>query len=165
MELVAFLLLGIVSLIIVYEDFKGRTVHLFALAGFLGVGVFFHFWVKTISWLDLGLNQAFLILLFAFSFCISKFYFGKSLFKMIGLGDLIYLVIVTLFFDFPTFVIWFNLALVGSLIFHLIVARVLLRSRNSKQLIPLAGYSAIIFTLAILYETYVGSAASFIYQP
>lgn len=165
MEMITLGLIGLVSLIIAIQDFKTRSIHLFVLLAYLGLFPVFGLYIRKPDLIDIGLNLGFLIAVLSITWLVSILVFKRKIFEIIGLGDVLYLLISVLYFRFPDYLIWFNIGLMFSLIVHFFVSGFNHKHSDSKQLIPLAGYLAIIFTFAIAFENYVGSINSIIYHP
>ena len=157
-----FFIYAIIALLIAFQDFEGRAVSVLWFVFFALLAVPYYLYISTFDWISWLLNIAFVMTLLALSGIILKLRVGKKIKEMLGAGDVVFLLISTLYFDFPSFVIWLNVGLVLSLAGHLVLIRIATSYKRSNS-IPLAGFLAIIFTFAIVFENYVTSIAQLIY--
>ena len=151
-----------IALLIAFQDFRGRAVSILWFVFYAFLCVPYYLYIATFDWIIWLLNVAFVTILIALSGIIVKMRVGKNIREMLGAGDIVFLFISTLYFDFPGFVIWLNVGLLLSLAGHLVLIRISASYKRSNS-IPLAGFLAIIFTFAIVFENYVTSIAQLIY--
>lgn len=157
--------LMIVSLGIAWQDFRARSVHIGLLLLLLATVFPFHLFVAQLDSVSILFNIVFLVLLFLIAGIVSKYIFKKSMKESIGAGDVIYLFIAALYFQFASFIVWFNASIVFVLLIHLLVQFFSPASAVRRVKIPLAGYLGITFIIAITYETYVRSIGSIVPKP
>ena len=162
MYVIFFLLFTFCSLLIFWQDFKSRSIHVYLILFFAVLPVLFHFFVQPISLWGLAFNWGFLAVIIGLSMLLIRWRNQLSFSGMFGLGDVFYLMIVSVYFDFPDFVIWLNAGLISALSMHLISNR--LSERYKKQhLIPLAGFLAPIFTVALFIHIHVGPVSAYFF--
>lgn len=143
----------LLALVILFEDFRSRSLHivLLVLVGVLGSLKFFG--QSGITILDLACNFGFLIILLVLSF--SLLYLKRGNIKgLIGAGDVLFLAFLTFYFNFPVFPILINISLILSLILHFVFQQCHTGYRSFGK-IPLAGFQAPIFACALVIDTYV----------
>lgn len=162
-QIVSELLLLGTSLVVTFEDFRSRTVSVYSLAAFL-VSSGFYFVTHLSSLVDVGLNLGYCLTLIAVTVGIVRIVFRYSIKDVLGLGDVLFLVISTPLFRFPSFVIWLNIGLILSLLIHLVLLRAS-EPYKQKKLIPLAGILSLVFWSGCIIEMYVKPISELIYQP
>ncbi len=135
----------LVSLVIAFQDFRNRQIHWFLLPIF-GIGLFF------LNFSRIGLratlynffeNVLFLFLVFVFTyiyFIIKKRKFIKLVDNYIGLGDILFLVVIAIYFTPFIFVFFFIFSMLLTL---LIFGAIHIFKNLEFSTIPLAGLIAI----------------------
>ncbi len=134
-------------LLVFYQDYKDRQVYwfLFPLIGlFCGV-LFYKNTLPELFYNALKLNLAFITVMLLIIALYSKLKLKTSLFKTIGLGDLLLCIALALSFSTIAFIVVFIWALICSLLLHM-----LLPKHNSNTLVPLAGYMSLFFLAAYI---------------
>ena len=117
-------------------------------------GAFIAYRWDEFSWLTLGFNTAFIVLLMAFLFVYIRFRFGKPelIFKQyFGLGDLLFILALTPLLPFQQFILFFTVGTFSTLVIHGIS---LLFKKQAT--IPYAGYFSLV-TLAYLLLLHSGT--------
>ena len=154
MQLFLFLLLIGLLAIIAYQDIKNREVHLFIYLGFFGLSLFYKN-EFLISITNLFTNTIYVVVIFS----LVAIYFrwikkDKEAFlnHKIGIGDFVYLIAIAPLFHFINYMLYVNIALIISLIIHLIITNWI--ARNSLKTIPLAGYMSICLILLLMVLNY-----------
>lgn len=141
-------------LFIVYQDFKFKAVSAWI---FVVLLIALSLKIYKEDGLQILLNNLKYNLLFIFSqFLLLTVYFSikakiiKNVFKeFIGIGDLIFLISIAVYFNVYSFVVFYILSLIFTLALKLIMN---IFSKSQTRLIPLAGFQAaflILFTLLI----------------
>jgi hypothetical protein len=162
MEVLCLILLGLLSIWLAYQDFSSRTVDLIGIVLFLAGAILYHFFVRPVDLIAVALNIGFLATLALVSVIVVKVVFNKTIKSMIGMGDVLYLIVAALFFELPTFIIWFNASLLIALFSHLVLTKILSRKGEKARLVPLLGYFSIVFCITLFYESYGGSLGTVI---
>jgi len=139
------------SLVVVYQDFRFREIHLpFIIFLGLTVGVrkFFLTSLLELFFIDFLINVAICIMLLA---TLRTYYFfrKKSFKESIGNGDLLLFLIFALGMDSLDFPIHFTLALVFSLIAHILLKSFYIR----HQTIPLAGLMCLYLSTFLIIDS------------
>ena len=130
---------------IIYEDFKFRAIHwywlLLVLAfGFLHFG--FHGKQSLINLVLLGFQYAFI----SFYFSVKEKRIVNIVDKYLGLGDILFLLPLALFFSPANFLLFLILSLIGTLC-AVVITRIINKSNYST--IPLAGFQSIFLMIII----------------
>lgn len=155
LNILFYVILVFCSAITIIQDFKTRTIHLFVLIGFFLTGLI-HIWPFGFDgFLIILFNFSYLSVLLLIAFLVLNIWKSLSAKEMIGMGDILYLIIMTLFFDFPEFIIALNFALIGSMILHLLLCQ-LFHSYKIKRYLPMAGLMVPFFTISIVFDTWLG---------
>lgn len=142
---------------IAYQDFKYRAIHWLL---FLFISIFLTIdGLKTISFTQYILNISFNILLIFLQFALLYLYYffqGKNLksifFNIIGEGDILFIVILSLAFSWHSFLFYYILGLLFSVITWLLLKY---SGIIHSELIPFAGLMAIFCTLLLIIEIIV----------
>ena len=135
--------------VITYQDFKERQVHwiLFPLAFFLSIANSLQHITADKLLLNAGINIILVLILFLILFLYVKIRFKgkKELWQLIGLGDLLLFVVLTVNFALLNFITFSIISLFLSLITSFV---------HKHKTIPLAGVQAFcLFVLLILQNT------------
>lgn len=136
----------IVLLIVAYQDFKDREVTVLLFPLLLMLGIIMHYNTQYLEafllnlMMSFGLLSIILLLLLVYVKLIMK----KKFNEVIGLGDLLFFMVLAVSFPTITFVVLFCLSLLFSLTTYLF-----LKSRFGKY-IPLAGLQGLFLFLVLL---------------
>ncbi|MEQ9052132.1 hypothetical protein [Marinoscillum sp.] len=160
--MILFLLYTCCSLMIFWQDLKSRSIHLYLILFFALLPVFFHFLVRPIDPSSVVFNWVFLAVAIGLSMLVIRWRNHLSFSGMFGLGDVLYLMIVSVYFDFPDFVIWLNIGLMAALGIHLMAKR-FSEKYKKRNLIPLAGFLTPIFTVALYIDIHVGPVSAYFF--
>ena len=130
--------------IVFFQDMKERQVYwfLFPVIGILGGILFYKNTLSELFMMAILLNTLFILLILTVVFTYVFLKFKTSLFKTIGLGDMLLFIVLSLSFSTISFIILFVSSLVFSLLLHLI-----LKKKNKTPTVPLAGYMSLFFIL------------------
>ena len=133
-------------MLLIFQDFKDRKVTflVFPFLGILGVILHYNTQYLELFFFNLIVNLALLLLVLLMLMLYVKLIMKKQLNEVIGLGDLLFFVILGVSFPTVSFVIIFCSSLVFSLIIY-----ILLKQKIGKY-IPLAGLQALFLFLALL---------------
>ena len=135
---------------IFYQDFRYREIWWFT-PPLLLIGGFFYKW-ETLNWQHFLFNFLFISFVISFLVVYVRIRFkSNNLFKdYFGLGDVLVLLAITPFFDFPFFIYFFTVSTIISLIGYVFMS--LFKAQKS---IPYAGYVSlcvIAFLLLVQYK-------------
>lgn len=135
-----------INLVLIYQDFKERKVSLIALLLLLTANVFFVIYYGNLS--DSLMNFVFisLILLFLFLYVKIRFKNNLKLLHALGLGDIIFMLIMTLNFDLKHYLVFFN----SSILFALIISLVLSDRKKNKKIPLISFFGAVNVLFAVL---------------
>lgn len=130
---------------IFFEDLKNRQISLLAIIGLLLVGGYLNMHGQMIELLLLGVLMNLLIVsMVVFVLWIYiKLKLKKQLFRVFGLGDLLFFVFLAIGFPTPTFLVFFSASLVFSLIISIVFKKQL------TKWVPLAGLQALFVALVV----------------
>ena len=136
----------------VYTDFRYRYIQSYVVL-LLAILTGAQLWIEESPTWNLYLfNLGYTIALFAISLCIVSLKRGSWHWQtFIGRGDVFLLIPLCFWLDTWSFILWFNVSLLATLVFHGI-----LRQQtwyNNPQSIPLAGYFSVTFGVTLLYTT------------
>lgn len=135
-----------VNLVIVcYQDFKERAVFLISMVVLLFTGAGIHYMKSTevvIFFYTVAVNFVVVIILTLILFAYSKFKLKKKISETIGVGDLLFFIVLAVSFSTVSFLIIFSFSLFFSLILFLLLKPIL-----KKDNIPLAGLQALFLVL------------------
>lgn len=139
------LFLGITA----YQDFKDRAISWFLPLCLTLCGIANYYLFKNTAPLDWVLNAFFILLQLAI-ICIYLIIKTKTInikltTNYLGLGDILFLLALTPFFEFKTFILLLSGGLIFSLIGHLI-----LNGKKQQNNLPLAGWLSIYYSLYFL---------------
>lgn len=138
----------ITLLFLSYQDFKYRAISWWLLV-ILAVLPLIES-LDVIHFQQMGINGLFLLVqlsLTGFYFKIKGVGFKKLVKEYIGVGDLLFFIVLVIYFSPMNFIVFFNLSLVFSLLFYGIYNAV---SKSENILIPLAGLQALCLVLILL---------------
>lgn len=143
----------LILMIIVFQDLRYRAIHFLTLLGLFVVSAF-NFYLKGIEVSQVIYSYGYLFFCFAFGylfFVVKKKKVFNPLKSLIGIGDILYFLVVVLYFETFNYVLYFVLSMICSLIISTVVIT-LSKSKDSQYSIPLAGYAAILFLLLKLFS-------------
>lgn len=139
--------------IIFYQDLKERRVFLFILLITMVLGTFLYFKnsLLEIYLFNISTNLMLLLILMFIIYLYSKLKLKKSFFYSIGLGDILFFMVLAVSYPTMTFLILLSTSLIFSLILFLI-----LKPKLTQKIVPLAGFQAL-FLFLILFINLVFS--------
>ena len=131
---------------IVAQDFRERLVYTWL---FICVGILmslFYFFETTIFMylLNIGVNIGTLIIILGILHLYAKFKIGQPLNQVLGLGDILFFIMIAISFPIPIFFVLFSFSLIFGLLLFL-----LLKPKLKEKNVPLAGLQALFFTLVL----------------
>ncbi len=135
-------------LFITYQDFKERKVYLINLLITLILISFYHYLnsYSTYSYLyTILLNFVFLSIIFLVLYLYTVLRIKEIFLKTIGLGDIIFFIILAIGFPTLSFLIIFS----SSLIFSFILF-IFLKPRLTNKTVPLAGLQSLFLVIVVL---------------
>jgi hypothetical protein len=149
-----FLLLIVITLLIIYQDFCSRSViwYLFPLMGVLGI---INTYLHTCSWEQTFIygiiNAGFALL----QFVILKLYFSlkgngnsRLINEKIGMGDILFVFAACFFFSPVNFILFYCCSLLFAIILHLLSLKI--RAKEFALTVPLAGWMAVFLIVYII---------------
>lgn len=136
-------LLIIVFTTIFVQDSKDRQVYwfLFPIMG----SIAFYLQIENVPFYSVFINTAFNLLFILVQLFVIYLYASIKLKKSVlsevfGLGDVLFFIFIAFSFSIISFFILFLFSLIFSLVLHFV-----LRSKQTKKSVPLAGYMALFF--------------------
>lgn len=142
------LFLIVVLILVFFQDFKNRTIHVgLPIAVFL-LSVFINYISSDLKLDVIAYNIAFISiniigLVLYFSFKNKKFI--NPIDRFIGLGDIVFFLAITPLFNLKVFMIFFIFGLLFSLLIHMVFVFF-----KQKKTIPLAGYFSLFFIINVI---------------
>lgn len=135
-------------LIILIQDIRNRAVYwfLFPLSGLCAGILYYNDTLSELFAASIVINLTFIGLLIAIVFIYAKLKLKTSLKHVIGLGDVLLFVALAFSFSSVSFLILF----IFSLVFALVIHKVIKPQPKYKDLIPLAGYMSLFFAITYL---------------
>lgn len=129
-------------LAIIVQDFKERKVYMFLLIALAIVMAQFYYLKSDIQLYlsNISINLTVLLVLMGILFLYSKYKLKQALNTALGLGDVLFFVVIAISFPIPTFIIVFTYSLLFALLLYLI-----LKPKLLKKSVPLAGLQALFF--------------------
>jgi hypothetical protein len=150
--LILFFLIAI-SLIILFQDYRDRKVHLLLILGFVAGSAILQIQKNiliNIFLIESLVNFAVLLLMLTGVFVYFKWIRKMNPSTSIGTGDIIVFLAFVLGYEIMGFAIHFTLALLVSLCLHF-----LLKSKDVKyKTVPLAGYMVIYFSMQKVFNEF-----------
>ena len=136
----------VLLLIIFYQDLKERQVFLLVLLIAIVLGTFMYFKnsLLEIYVLNILTNSMLLLLLIFTIYLYSKLKLKKPFLDSIGLGDLLFFLVLALGYPTVTFLIILSISLIFSSIVFLI-----LKPKLTQKSVPLAGFQALFLFLIL----------------
>jgi len=160
MQALIFGLYVLISLIVSYQDFKTRSIHILTILGYLLILIPFKLFLSHINWIDIFMNFIFLSIILGATFLVAFLRYSNV--KLIGTGDILFLAVQAFYFPFLDFIICVNVGLVISLVMHGIMT-LLSKSYKKTSLIPLAGFLTPTFTLVLAAQIYARPVSTYFY--
>jgi len=129
---------------IIAQDFRERKVYLLLLIILaIIMALFYYLKSDTLVYLsNISINLTVLLVLMGILFLYSKLKLKQTLNTALGLGDILFFVVIAISFPIATFLILFSCSLLFSLVLFLF-----LKPNLSKKSVPLAGLQALFFLL------------------
>jgi hypothetical protein len=151
-----FFVTALLLIIIAYEDFKNRTVHVFLFPVLLIVAIGYAYcWLSGVEVLKNTLiNACFLVvqgLLLVFYFVIKHKKWINITEAYIGWGDILFVIVTTPLFT-PIAYVFFYLSSLIMTIFFVTIYKV---ARQKMKFIPLAGVQALWLLILLYYHQFV----------
>jgi hypothetical protein len=143
------IILSLCLLLVYIQDIKERHVYwfLFPICGLLCAILFYNNTLPELFYTSITFNLIFIALLILIINFYTKFKLKTSIFKAIGLGDLLLFFCLSLSFSTISFIVLFICSLIFSLVLHV------LSSKKQKLLnVPLAGYMSLFFLITYLFN-------------
>ncbi len=136
-----FFIICILSILIIWQDFKNRSLHLFLLIAFWGTT--FLIGKDSLATSDYILNIGFIalqLLILTIYFSIKEQKFINIIDRYLGLGDILFFIGLAFLFPFASFVLFFLISIGFAILFSIIST---IRKHSISNNIPLAGLMAI----------------------
>ena len=137
-------MLNIISLLcllaICFQDFRERKLYAWLII-ITAILLSFTYFLKTSTtqyMVNIGLNVGIVILIIGILFLYAKLKLKTALSNVLGLGDILFFIVIAISFPISTFVVLFSFSLLFSLVLYL-VAKPSLKDEN----VPLAGLQAL----------------------
>ncbi len=133
-------------LTIFLQDFKERKVFIWLLI-FSGVFLSLLYLQSTsvkLYLFNIGINLFIIAIIMGILYSYTKLKLKTSLTNTLGLGDILFFIIIALSFPLATFIVLFSFSLVFSLVLFL-----LLKSKLKSKYVPLAGLQALFFLFTL----------------
>ncbi len=108
---------------IITQDFRERSVYawLFICVGIL-MSLFYFFETSTsIYLLNIGVNIGTIIIILSILHLYAKFKLGQPLIKVLGLGDILFFIVIAVSFPIPIFFVLFSFSLIFGLLLFLML--------------------------------------------
>lgn len=134
-------------LLIFYEDFRDRSVHLFLFLSSISIGGYLFYIHSFFSFYAISLcyNLIFIIFLLGLIYLYAVFKLKKKIRDVFGFGDVLFFVVLGVSFPTVTFFILF----IASLLFSLIIF-LTLKSKMTDKTVPLAGLQALFIAVFLV---------------
>lgn len=131
---------------IVFTDFKARYVHLLTVLALLAVTVTRLVWGKEwVLWEFYAFNLLFIGFILVVSIGVVSYKKSIRWREVMGIGDVVFLLLVCFWFDTMTFIIYFNVSVISALIAHFALSK--LSIYDTDKGVPFAGYFAIVLMI------------------
>jgi hypothetical protein len=144
--------LAIVLLFVFIQDIKNRSIHIILPVLVFGIAMVINYLSVDLNFKDIAYNSAFIlinIIGIVIYFSIKNKALINPIDTVLGLGDVVFFIAITPLFSFRTYILFFIIGLMFSLIAH----GVYTLFAKSKT-IPLAGYLAL-FLILNLFIKYI----------
>ncbi len=134
---------------VIAQDFRERKVYLFLLIGLaIVMNLFYYLKSDTLVYLsNISINLTVLLVLMGILFLYSKLKLKQALNTALGLGDILFFVVIAISFPVATFLVLFFYSLLFSLVLFLF-----LKPKLLKKSVPLAGLQALFFLLVFSFN-------------
>lgn len=133
---------------VVFTDFKARYVHILTVIALLAVTVIRLVWGDTwYQWEYYVINLIFTTLILLISIGVVARSKAIDWRQVMGIGDLIFLLMICFWFDTITYVIYFNASVIIAMISHFLLGK--LSSYRADEGVPFAGYFAVVLMIFI----------------
>lgn len=136
----------LIALLIFYQDWKTRTIHIALPIAFFGLGLYHTF--GLLNWFDYGMNTLFFLIIFCGLVGFMTFKEGsfRNPFEhYFGLGDFLFFLALTPLFFLYHFALFFIASLCFSVVLHLALSKWM-----QHKTVPLAGFVALFFIIGYL---------------
>ena len=132
----------------VYQDIKNRSVSVWVFIYLTITGGYLHLKTQFLQLflLNLLINMMVLLVVILIVLLYSKMALKKHLKEVIGLGDILFFIVLAISFPTVSFLVLFSLSLIFSLVLFLA-----LKSKMIDKTVPLAGFQALF--LGIIFFT------------
>ncbi|QXP58401.1 prepilin peptidase [Olleya sp. HaHaR_3_96] len=147
MNFIIILSIIILLILVVFQDFKMRQIHVLLPILLLFLSVMINYIFEELSFKDTIYNIGFIavnIIGLSLYFSIKNKKFINPIDESIGLGDILFFLAITPLFTLKPFIVFFVVSLLLTLLFYSIVNAI-----KKTSTIPLAGYLSI-FLMAFL---------------
>jgi len=129
---------------IIVQDFKERNVYAWL---FICLGIILSFLYLSESYtklhlINIGINISIVLFIIGILYLYAKIKLKQSLHSALGLGDLLFFMIIAISFPIATFIILFSFSLLFALVVFLFIKKSLI-----EKSVPLAGLQALFFLL------------------
>ncbi len=134
-----------VFVIITIQDFKYRAIHAVTIIGIGIIAIILNYLEPQLTFFDVLKNIGFLVITssaFMIYLTIKNKTFQNPIDQSIGLGDLLFLIVITPLFQVQQYILFFIIGLMIS-----VVVFILSKSILKEQTIPLAGYLSFILII------------------
>ncbi|WP_298423814.1 hypothetical protein [uncultured Kordia sp.] len=134
-----------VFVIILIQDFKYRAIHAVTIIGIGIIAIILNYLEPQLTFFDMLKNIGFLVITssaFMIYLTIKNKTFQNPIDQSIGLGDLLFLIVITPLFQVQQYILFFIIGLMIS-----VVVFILSKSILKEQTIPLAGYLSFILII------------------
>lgn len=130
-----------------YQDFKERKVYLFLfiLGMFSGSLIYYQHALTEVFLVSISINTAIISTVALLLFLYTKIVLRKKLSKAIGLGDLLFFIVLAVSFPTITFLTFLSTSLIFSLLLFLA-----LKPTLKIKTVPLAGLQAFFISLVLI---------------
>lgn len=136
----------IILILIFLQDIKERKVYIWLLivAIILNGVLYYQQTLQQLFFLHISINLILILLLLLILFLYTKFKMKINFFKALGLGDILFFLVIAVGFPVETFLLIFVSSLVFSLVLFLF-----LKSKLKQNTVPLAGFQALFLFLIL----------------
>lgn len=138
MKTIITIVLILVFAVVIFQDFKYRAIHAITIIGIGIVAAILNYLEPTLTFFDMLQSIGFLIITsiaFMIYQTIKQKKFQNPIDQLIGLGDILFFIVITPLFQVHQYVLFFIVGLLIS-----VVLFVIFKSSLKEQTIPLAGY-------------------------
>lgn len=139
-------ILGIILFFVLFQDVKNRSIHILLPILIFILAIVINYVSETLALENILYNLLFIlinIIGIVIYYSIKKKALVNPIDNTLGMGDVLFFIAVTPLFSFRTFILFFIVGLIFSLIIHGIVYILF----QKDKMIPLAGYLALFLIL------------------